>query len=42
MTKNCLEDLTTCLHYSDDWDIDDDEEWDARMTVTRLRTKRNK
>jgi hypothetical protein len=28
MTKNCLEDLTTCLHYSDYWDIDDDEEWD--------------
>jgi hypothetical protein len=28
MTKNCLEDLTACLHYSDDWEIDDDEEWD--------------
>jgi hypothetical protein len=28
MTKNCLEDLTACLHYSDDWEIDDDEDWD--------------
>jgi hypothetical protein len=28
MTKNCLEDLTACLHYSDDWEIDDEEEWD--------------
>jgi hypothetical protein len=26
MTKNCLEDLTTCLHYSDDWECDSD--WD--------------
>jgi hypothetical protein len=27
MTKNCLEDLTACLHYSDDWDIDEDNDW---------------
>jgi hypothetical protein len=20
--------LTTCLHYSDDWEIDDDQNWD--------------
>jgi hypothetical protein len=26
MTKNCLEDLTTCLHYSDDWECDGN--WD--------------
>jgi hypothetical protein len=29
MTKNCLENLTSCLHYSDDWEIDDDDEWDV-------------
>jgi len=28
MTKGALEDLTTCLHYSDDWEIDDDQNWD--------------
>ena len=27
MTKNCLEDLIACLHYSDDWDIDEDNDW---------------
>jgi hypothetical protein len=29
MTKNCLEDLTVCLHYSDDWDpmLADGEQW---------------
>jgi hypothetical protein len=26
MTKKCLKDLTTCLHYSDYWDCDGD--WD--------------
>ena len=28
MVKNALEDLTACLHYSDDWDVmgDDDRE----------------
>jgi hypothetical protein len=26
MPKNALEDLTVCLHYSDDWECDDD--WD--------------
>jgi hypothetical protein len=26
MPKNTLEDLTVCLHYSDDWDCKDD--WD--------------
>jgi hypothetical protein len=25
-SKNALEDLTVCLHYSDDWDCKDD--WD--------------
>jgi hypothetical protein len=24
MTKSALEDLTACLHYSDDWDPKDD------------------
>jgi hypothetical protein len=28
MTKGALEDLTTCLHYSDDWEVDDDQNWD--------------
>jgi hypothetical protein len=28
MTKNALEDLTACLHYSDDWDLMGDGEWD--------------
>jgi hypothetical protein len=28
MTKGALEDLTTCLHYSEDWDVDDDQNWD--------------
>jgi hypothetical protein len=28
MTKGTLEDLTTCLHYSDDWDSEDDGVWD--------------
>jgi hypothetical protein len=29
MTKGALQDLTTCLHYSDDWDPkDDDRPWD--------------
>jgi hypothetical protein len=28
MTKGALEDLTTCLHYSDDWDPEDDVVWD--------------
>jgi hypothetical protein len=28
MTKGALEDLTTCLHYSDDWDPEDDGVWD--------------
>jgi hypothetical protein len=28
MTKGALQDLTTCLHYSDDWDPDDDGVWD--------------
>jgi len=28
MPKNALEDLTTCLHYSDDWDPKDDGVWD--------------
>jgi hypothetical protein len=29
MTKNCLEDLTVCLHYSDDWEpmLGDGEVW---------------
>jgi hypothetical protein len=26
MPKNALEDLTVCLHYSDNWDYKDD--WD--------------
>ena len=28
MTKGALEDLTTCLHYSDDWDVDEDQNWE--------------
>ncbi|OEU11919.1 hypothetical protein FRACYDRAFT_245042 [Fragilariopsis cylindrus CCMP1102] len=28
MTKACLEDLTTCLHYSDDWDPECGGDWD--------------
>jgi hypothetical protein len=28
MTKSALEDLTACLHYSDDWDPKDDGVWD--------------
>jgi hypothetical protein len=29
MAKGALQDLTTCLHYSDDWDPkDDDHVWD--------------
>jgi hypothetical protein len=28
MTKNALEDLNTCLHYSDDWDLMGDSDWD--------------
>jgi hypothetical protein len=28
MTKGALEDLTTCLHYSDDWDPKDNGVWD--------------
>jgi len=28
MTKNALEDLTGCLHYSDDWDVLGDEDWE--------------
>jgi hypothetical protein len=27
MTKGASEDLTTCLHYSDDWDPEDDGVW---------------
>jgi hypothetical protein len=27
MPKNALDDLTTCLHYSDDWECKDD--WDG-------------
>jgi hypothetical protein len=27
-TKSALEDLTACLHYSDDWDPKDDGVWD--------------
>ena len=27
MPKNALEDLTSCLHYSDDWDVMGDEDW---------------
>ena len=28
MTKNALEDLTSCLHYSDDWDPECGSDWD--------------
>jgi hypothetical protein len=28
MTKGALEDLTACLHYSDDWDPEDNGIWD--------------
>jgi hypothetical protein len=28
MTKGALEDLTACLHYSDDWDPKDNGVWD--------------
>jgi hypothetical protein len=28
MTKGALEDLTTCLHYSDDWEVDEDQNWE--------------
>jgi len=28
MTKNALEDLTACLHYSDDWDVMSDDDWE--------------
>jgi hypothetical protein len=28
MPKNALEDLTSCLHYSDDWEVKDNEDWD--------------
>jgi hypothetical protein len=30
MTKNALEDLTGCLHYSDDWDVMGSGNWDDR------------
>ena len=28
MVKNALEDLTACLHYSDDWDVMGDDDWE--------------
>jgi hypothetical protein len=28
MPKNALEDLTGCLHYSDDWDVKGNNNWD--------------
>jgi hypothetical protein len=28
MTRGALEDLTACLHYSDDWDPEDNGVWD--------------
>jgi hypothetical protein len=28
MTKNTLEVLTGCLHYSDDWEVMGDDNWD--------------
>jgi len=28
MTKNAMEDLTACLHYSDDWEVMGDGEWE--------------
>jgi hypothetical protein len=28
MTKNALEDLNVCLHYSDDWEVMGDGDWD--------------
>jgi hypothetical protein len=28
MTKGALQDLTTCLHYSNDWDPKDNNVWD--------------
>ena len=28
MTKNDLEDTTSCLHYSDDWDLMGEGDWD--------------
>jgi hypothetical protein len=28
MTKNALEDLNACLHYSDDWEVMGDGNWD--------------
>jgi hypothetical protein len=27
MTKNAIEDLTSCLHYSDDWELMGDGIW---------------
>jgi len=35
MTKNCLEDLTSCLHYSDDWECDGN--WDDIYLDPRLK-----
>jgi hypothetical protein len=28
MTKNTMEDMTSCLHYSDDWQFMGDGDWD--------------
>ena len=28
MTKNALQDLTTSLHYSDDWEVMGDDDWE--------------
>ena len=28
MTKNAMEDMTSCLHYSDDWEFMGDGDWD--------------
>jgi hypothetical protein len=34
MPKNALEDLTVCLHYSDNWECDDDwDEWNIRRWI---------
>ena len=36
MMKNALEDLTACLHYSDDWDVMSDGDWEDTYDDSKL------
>jgi hypothetical protein len=37
MTKNALEDLNACLHYSDDWKVMGDGDWDDTYDDPKVR-----